>query len=87
MKQEWSLLDPMVGLFEKIEEGVELAEAVNTPILGIKEVNISYLLILRTGVTGKNLGALGRHAGWPKELAGLQGPFFASLQALPDPQK
>ena len=25
MDQEWSLLDPMVDLFEKIEEGVEFA--------------------------------------------------------------
>ena len=33
MKQEWSLLDPMVDLFEQIEEGVEFAEAANTPIL------------------------------------------------------
>ena len=49
INQEWSLLDPMVGLFEKIEEGVEFAEAANTPTLGGKVVNISYLLILRTG--------------------------------------
>ena len=48
MKQEWSLLDPMVDLFEQIEEGVEFAEAANTPIPGGKVVNISYLLILRT---------------------------------------
>ena len=32
MKQEWSLLYPMVELFEQIEEGVEFAEAANTPI-------------------------------------------------------
>ena len=31
MKKEWSLLEPMVDLFEKIEEGVEFAEAANTP--------------------------------------------------------
>ena len=31
MNQEWSLLDLMVELIEKIEEGVELAEAANTP--------------------------------------------------------
>ena len=49
MKQEWSLLDPMVDLFEQIEEGVEFAEAANTPIPGGKVVNIAYLLILRTG--------------------------------------
>ena len=49
MDQEWSLLDPMVDLFEKIEEGVEFAEAANTPIPGGKVVNIAYLLILRTG--------------------------------------
>ena len=49
MKQEWSLLDPIVDLFEKIEEGVEFAEAAKTPILGGKVVNIAYLLILRTG--------------------------------------
>ena len=48
MKQEWSLLDPMVDLFEKIEEGVEFSEAANTPTSGGKVVNIAYLLILRT---------------------------------------
>ena len=49
MKQEWYLLEPMVDLSEKIEEGVEFAEAANTPIPGEKVVNIAYLLILRTG--------------------------------------
>ena len=49
MKQEWSLLDPMVDLFEKIEEVAEFVEAANTPIPGGKVVNIAYLLILRTG--------------------------------------
>ena len=49
MKQEWSLLDPIVELFEQIEEGVEFAEGANTPIPGGKVVNIAYLLILRTG--------------------------------------
>ena len=49
MKQEWSLLDPMVDLFEQIEEGVEFAEAANTPIPGGKVVNIAHMLILRTG--------------------------------------
>ena len=49
MKQEWSLLDPMVDLFEKIEELVDFTESVNTPIPGGKVVNIAYLLILRTG--------------------------------------
>ena len=49
MKQEWLLLDPMVDLFEKIEEGVEFAEDANTPIPGGKVVNIAYLLIIRTG--------------------------------------
>ena len=39
----------MVQLFEKIEEGVEFAEATNTVIPGGKVVNIVYLLILRTG--------------------------------------
>ena len=38
MKQEWSLLDPMVDLFEHIEEGVEFVEAANTPIPGGKVV-------------------------------------------------
>ena len=49
MKQQWSLLDPMVDLFEQIEEGVEFAEAANTPIPGGEVVNIAYLLILGTG--------------------------------------
>ena len=38
----------MVELFEQIEEGVEFAEAANTPILGGKVVNVAYLLILST---------------------------------------
>ena len=54
MKQEWSLLDPMVELFEQIEEEVEFIEAVNTPIPGRKVVNIAYLPILRTGGTEKD---------------------------------
>ena len=49
MRQEWSLLHPMVDLFEQIEEGVDFAEAANTPIPGGKVDNIAYLLILRTG--------------------------------------
>ena len=49
MKQEWSLLDPMVELFEPIEEEVEFAEAANTPIPGGKVVNAAYLLFLSTG--------------------------------------
>ena len=49
MKQEWSLLDPMVDLFKLIEEGVDFAEAANTPIPGGKVFNIAYLLIVRTG--------------------------------------
>ena len=39
----------MVELFEQIEEGVDLAEAANTPIPGGKVVNVAYLLILSTG--------------------------------------
>ena len=49
MKQEWSLLEPIVDLFEKIEEGVEFTEAANTQIPGGKVANIAYLLTLRTG--------------------------------------
>ena len=48
MKQEWSLLDPMVDLFEEIEEVLEFKEAANTPIQGGKVVNIAYLMILST---------------------------------------
>ena len=44
----------MVDLFEKIEEGVEFAEAANTPTQGGKVVNIAYLLILRIGGTEKS---------------------------------
>ena len=54
MKQEWLHLDPMVDLFEKIEEGVEFAGAGNTPTPGRKVVNIAYLLILRTLVMEKS---------------------------------
>ena len=45
----------MVELFEKNEEGVEFAEAANTPIPGGKVVTITYLLILRTGGMEKSL--------------------------------
>ena len=38
-----------MDLFEKIEEGVEFAEAATTIIPGGKVVNIAYLLILSTG--------------------------------------
>ena len=38
----------MADLFEENEEGVEFAEAANTPIPGDKLVKISNLLILRT---------------------------------------
>ena len=48
MNQEWSLLDPMVDLFDKIKEVVEFAEAANTPIPGGKVINVAYLLILIT---------------------------------------
>ena len=41
MKQEWLHLDPMVDLFEKIEEGVDFSEAANTQIPGGKVFNIS----------------------------------------------
>ena len=36
-------------LFEQIEEGVDFLETAKTPIPGGKVVNISYLLILKTG--------------------------------------
>ena len=39
----------MVDLFEQIEEGVEFAEAANTPIPGGNVVSITYMLILRRG--------------------------------------
>ena len=39
----------MVDLFDQIEEGMELVEAENTPIIEGKVVNIAYLLILKTG--------------------------------------
>ena len=39
----------MMDPFEKIEEGVDFVEAINTPILGGIVVNIAYLLILRKG--------------------------------------
>ena len=46
MKQEQSLLDPIIEIFEKIEEGLEFAEDANTPIPGGKVVNIAYLMII-----------------------------------------
>ena len=54
MKQEWLLLDPIVDIFEQIEEGVVLSEAANPPIPGGKMVNIAYLLIIRTGGMDKS---------------------------------
>ena len=45
----------MLELFEKIEEGVEFAEASNNPSPGGKVVNIAYLLIFSTGEMEKNL--------------------------------
>ena len=53
MNQKWSLLDPMIYLFDQIEERVDFKEAANTPIPGRKVFNITYLLILRTGVMEK----------------------------------
>ena len=49
MKQEWSLLDPMVEVFDQIEERVQFSEAANTPIPVVKVVNNAYLIILSTG--------------------------------------
>ena len=49
MNQECSIIEPMVDIFEQIEQGVEFVEAANTPIPEGKVVNIDYLLILRTG--------------------------------------
>ena len=49
MKQKSFLLYPTVDLFEKIEEGMEILEAANTPLPEGRMVNITYLLILRTG--------------------------------------
>ena len=46
-----------MDLFEKIEEGVEFAEAAKTPIPGGKVVNIAYLLILRTGGWKKSVNS------------------------------
>ena len=34
IKQEWSLLEPLVELFEKNEEGVEFSQPATTPISG-----------------------------------------------------
>ena len=36
---------------------------------------------------GKILWTVGRHAGWNENLAGFQGPFLTSLQALTDTQE
>ena len=49
MRKKWSLLDPIVDLFEKIEEVVDFVEATNNPIPGGKVVNIAYLIIFRVG--------------------------------------
>ena len=55
MNQAWSLLDSLVDIFEKNEEGAEFSEYENTPITGIKVVNTAYLLILRNGGMRKSL--------------------------------
>ena len=72
----------MVDLFEKIEEGVDFAKASNTPIRVGKVVNISYLLILRTGGMEKDC------ENWEDMQVGLKNwqafkdHFFTSLQVL-----
>ena len=57
MKQEWLLIDPMVDLFDQIEEGVEFAESANPPIPGGKVVTIAYLMIIRTGGIKKTVNS------------------------------
>ena len=47
-KQEESLLNPIVDLFEKIAEGVQFAQAETTTIPAGALGEISYLLILNT---------------------------------------
>ena len=54
MKQYWSLLDPIVDLFEYFEEGTKFTQYVTNPIPGGSVINIAYLLILNTGVMGKS---------------------------------
>ena len=49
MKYLWSLLDPVVEIFKKLDKGVKFAEATNTPIPGGKVVNTAYLPILTKG--------------------------------------
>ena len=48
MKQEWSLLDPMVDIFEQIEKWVKFVEASNTTIPGGGVASIAYPLIFNT---------------------------------------
>ena len=62
---------PNVDLFEKIEEGVDFAEAGNITIQGVKVFNTTYLLILITGGMEKSCG-VGIYASCPKELTGLK---------------
>ena len=79
IKQKWSVLDPMVDLFELIEELVEFSEAANPPIPGGKVINIAYLLILRTGGMVKACKQWEDISCWPKNMAGFQGPFLTIL--------
>ena len=84
-KKNWSLLDPMVDLFEQIEEGVHFSEVANTPIPGGKVVTVAYLLIFITGGMTKACNS-GKTFRLDLKTGRFQGPFLTILQVLSDTQ-
>ena len=86
MKQEWSLLDPMVDLFEKLKKEWSSQNPLTTQP---EEGKGSHCLPADTQNRrdGKSPWIVVRHAGWTENLAGFQTPFHTSLQELRDPQE
>ena len=76
----------MVDILGQIEKGVEFSEPANTPIPGEKVYIIDYLQILRTGGMEKSCEQWKEMQVDLKTWQAFKDHFFASLQALSDPQ-
>ena len=83
IKQEGSLLYPMVYLFEKLWKEWSLRKLPTLQPQGEKW-SIFPTYWYSELEKWKSLWEVGRHSGSPKDLSGLQGPFFVRLQELPD---
>ena len=66
---------------------MQFSEAANTPITGVKVVNIAYILILNTGVMGKACEQWEYMQVVLQTWQAFKGPFFTILQALSDTQE